>query len=336
MIYCVHKIPSRKGVEFVITVKRPTGADFGTSFWVRLGRRMRNDWQIYVLLSPALIYFFFYNYLPLYGLQIVFRDYKFAGAMSGIAGSKWVGLKHFQDFFGAYYFGRLLANTFLLNLYNLLWGFPVPIIMAILLNQIDFRRAKRFTQTVIYVPHFISTTVMAGILYLFLSPTNGIVNHFIGNMGGKAVNFMVRPEWFRPLYIGTDIWQHAGWNTILYIAALTGIDPEIYEAATIDGATKRQKIWHIDIPHLIPIAMMMLILSCGSLLSSNTDKALLMQTPGNMATSDIIGVYVFNEGLSKAQFSYTAAINLFVNVINFFMILTVNWISKRVSDTSLF
>lgn len=294
---------------------------------------MRNDWQIYLLLLPAVIYFFVYCYLPMYGVQIAFRDYKFA---FGITGSKWVGLKNFKDFFGAYYFGRLLSNTFLLNFYGLLWGFPIPIILAILLNQVERPRMKKFTQTAIYVPHFISTAVMAGILYLFLSPTSGIINKLIESLGGKATFFMIEPGWFRTLFIGSDIWQHAGWNTILYIATLTSIDPEIYEAATIDGATKRQKIWHVDIPFLMPIAVMMLILNCGSLLGSNTDKALLMQTPGNMATSDIIGVYVYEMGLSKAQFSYTAAIGLFVNIINFAMILSVNWVSKRIGETSLF
>lgn len=333
MLYFTNRKHSRKGVECVITAKQPGSTIFSVPLRRRLARRMLNDWQIYVLLLPAVIYFFFYCYLPLYGVQIAFRDYKFA---FGITGSKWVGMKNFTDFFKAYYFGRLLSNTFLLNLYNLLWGFPIPIILAILLNQFERPHMKKFTQTAIYVPHFISTAVMAGILYLFLSPTNGIVNHAIAALGGKPVNFMVEPGWFRTLFIGSDIWQHAGWNTILYIATLTSIDPEIYEAATIDGATKRQKILHIDIPYLIPIAVMLLILNCGSLLGSNTDKALLMQTPGNMSTSDIIGVYVYQMGLTKAQFSYTAAIGLFVNIINFIMILSVNWISKRLSETSLF
>ena len=320
----------------MISVKRPPRAYYGASFWQRVGRSMRNDWQIYLLLLPAVIYFFVYCYLPMYGVQIAFRDYKFAGAYSGITGSKWVGMKNFKDFFGAYYFGRLMSNTFLLNLYNLLWGFPIPVIMAILLNQFERLRMKKFTQTAIYVPHFISTAVMAGILYLFLSPTNGIVNKGIEALGGKPIYFMVEAGWFRTLFIGSEIWQHAGWNTILYIATLTAIDPEIYEAATIDGASKRQKILHIDIPYLMPIVVMMLILNCGSLMGSNTDKALLMQQPGNMTASDIIGVYVYEMGLTKAQFSYTAAIGLFVNVINFVMIVSVNWIARRVSETSLF
>jgi len=299
----------------------------------RISRAVQRDWQIYLLLLPAIGFIFVFCYLPLYGIQIAFRDYK---AVFGITGSPWVGLKNFQDFFNAYYFKRLLANTFLLNLFGLLWGFPVPIIMAILLNQIEWPCFKKFTQTVIYIPHFISTVVMAGILYLFLSPDSGIVNTVLKALGEKPVHFMIEPGWFRTLFIASDIWQHAGWNTILYIAALTGIDPELYEAATIDGATKLQKIRNIDIPHLLPIVVMMLILNCGSLLVSNTDKALLMQTPGNMVKSDIIGVYVYEMGLSKAQFSYTAAIGLFINVINFIMIISVNWVSKKLGETSLF
>ncbi|MDR0636232.1 MAG: ABC transporter permease subunit [Treponema sp.] len=296
-------------------------------------RVQRNDWQLWVLLLPALVYFFVFCYLPMYGIQIAFRDYK---AVFGITGSKWVGLKNFTDFFSAYYFTRLLSNTFLLNIFGLLWSFPIPIIMAILLNQLEHPHFKKFVQTSIYIPHFISTVVMAGMLYLFLSPTNGIFNKFIEMFGGAPIYFMAEPSWFRTLFIGSDIWQHAGWSTILYIATLTGIDPELYEAATVDGANKRQKIWHIDLPHLIPIAVMMLILSCGSLLVSNTDKALLMKTAANSARSDIIGVYVYEMGLGRAQFSYTAAIGLFTNVINFITIMAVNFISKKLGETSLF
>ena len=310
-----------------------TGAGARKSLGVRFVDAVKRDWQLYILLLPAMFFVFLFCYLPLYGIQIAFRDYK---AVLGITGSEWVGLKNFTDFFSAYYFQRLITNTFLLNLYNLLWSFPIPIIMAILLNQFTRPRVKKITQTVIYIPHFISTVVMASMLYLFLSPTNGIINTLITALGGESIYFMVEPEWFRTLFITTDIWQHAGWNTILYIATLTGIDPGLYEAATIDGATKLQKIRHIEIPHLIPIAVMMLILNCGSLLASNTDKALLMQTSGNMATSDIIGVYVYQMGLGKAQFSYTTAIGLMTNVINFVMIIAVNWIAKRLNDTSLF
>lgn len=303
------------------------------SLGTRFKRGFKEDWQLYLLLLPALAYFIVFYYYPMFGIQIAFKNYRF---VDGIWGSKWVGLQHFRDFMGSYYFGRLLSNTFFLNLYGLLFSFPIPVVLAILLNQLELKHLKKFTQTSIYVPHFISTTVMVGILYLFLSPTNGIVNHFIELMGGEVINFMLEPGWFRPLYIITEIWQHAGWNTILYLAALTAIDPQLYEAATIDGATKREKILHIELPHLMPIMLMMLILSAGSLLTSNTDKALLMQTAGNMATSDIIGVYVYQMGLGKAQFSYTSAIGLFINVINFFMIIAVNGITRKLSSTSLF
>ena len=301
----------------------------------RVRRAVRRDWQLWVLLLPALAFFIVFCYFPMYGVQIAFRDYK---AGLGITGSKWVGLKFFEKFFSSYYCGRMFANTFLLNLFGLIFGFPIPILLAIMLNQLNHKHFKGFAQTAIYVPHFVSTVVLAGMIYLFFSPTNGIINHLITAAGGKAIYFIMEPGWFRPLFIGSEIWQNAGWNTILYIATLTSIDPQLYEAATIDGATRWDKIKHIDVPHLVPIAVMMLILNCGSLLSSNTDKALLLQTSGNMATSDILGVYVYSVGIaaSKAQYSYASAIGLCLNVINFAIIMLVNFISGKLSDISLF
>lgn len=298
-----------------------------------LAAAMRDNWQPYILVLPAIIYFVVFNYLPLYGIQIAFKDYK---AVDGIAGSAWVGLKHFKNFFNAYYFKRLLSNTLLLNVYYLLWSFPVPLILAIFLNQIRGKKKKRFIQTSIYVPYFISTVVLAGMLYIFLSPTSGILNFARTAMGLKAIDFMSEASAFRPIYIISGIWQAAGYGTILYIATLTGIDPSLYEAAEIDGASIWQKIRFIDIPSLIPTAMMVFILDCGKMLASDTNKALVMQTPGNIPTSDIIGVYVYNVGLGSGQFSYTAAIGLFVNIINFILIISVNQVSKRMTDVGLF
>lgn len=293
----------------------------------------KNNWQLYVLILPAIIYFIVFNYMPLYGIQIAFKDFK---AVFGISGSKWVGLKHFENFFHAYYFKRLLANTLLLNVYNLLWSFPVPIILAILLNQIKGPKIKRFIQTSIYVPYFISTVVLAGMLYIFLSPTSGIFNILRQALGMKAVDFMSDAKAFRTIYIVSGIWQSAGWGTILYIASLSGVDPSLYEAAEIDGASIWQKIRYIDMPSIVPVIVMVFILDCGKLLSSNTDKALVMQTAGNIPTSDIIGVYVYNVGLGSGQFSYTTAIGLFINIINFIIIITANQISKKISDVGLF
>ena len=301
----------------------------------RLGLKavLKNNWQLYLLVLPAVIYFVVFTYLPLYGIQIAFKDYK---AVDGIAGSAWVGLKHFKNFFNAYYFKRLLSNTLLLNVYYLLWSFPVPLILAILLNQIRGTKKKRFIQTSIYVPYFISTVVLAGMLYIFLSPTSGILNFARTALGLKAIDFMSDASAFRSIYIISGIWQAAGYGTILYIATLTGIDLSLYEAAEIDGASIWQKIRYIDIPSLIPTAMMVFILDCGKMLASDTNKALVMQTPGNIPTSDIIGVYVYNVGLGSGQFSYTAAIGLFINIINFILIVSVNQLSKRMTDVGLF
>lgn len=300
---------------------------------VKLTTLIKNNWQLYVLVLPVIIYFFVFNYLPMYGIQIAFRNYK---AVQGISGSQWVGLKHFKTFFEAYYFKRLLANTLLLNVYNLLWSFPIPIILAIFLNQIRSDKRKGFIQTTIYAPYFISTVVLAGMLYIFLSPTNGIFNSARVAMGLSPYDYMSEASAFRPIYILSGIWQGAGYGSILYIACLAGVDPSLYEAAEIDGASIWQKIRYIDIPSLIPTAMMVFILDCGKMLASNTEKALVLQTAGNISTSDIIGVYVYNMGIAGGQFSYTAAIGLFTNVVNFILIISVNKITKKFSDIGLF
>lgn len=294
---------------------------------------IKKNWQLYVLVLPAVIYFFVFNYLPLYGIQIAFKDFK---AVRGISGSDWVGFKHFVNFFDSYYFQRLLSNTILLNVFYLLCSFPIPIVLAIFLNRIRGEKKKRLIQTSIYVPYFVSVVVLAGMMYIFLSPTSGIFNFAREAMGLKAIDFMSDPKAFRTIYILSGIWQSAGWGTILYIASLAGVDQESYEAAEIDGANIWQKIRYIDLPSLVPVAMMVFILDCGRLLSSDTMKALVMQTAGNISKSDIIGVYVYNVGLGSGQFSYTAAIGLFVNIINFIIIISVNRLSKKAAQVSLF
>jgi putative aldouronate transport system permease protein len=299
---------------------------------ISFGKSILQSWQLYLLVLPALAYLIVFIYLPMYGVQIAFRDYKAAG---GITGSAWAGLKHFKTFFQTYYSSRLIINTFLLNFYGLIFGFPIPVILAVLINSLRGGGFKKFTQTVVYMPHFISTVVLAGMFYIFLSPANGVINRVITALGGQGIFFLNEAGWFRPVFIISGIWQGAGWGSILYIAALSGVDQELYEAATIDGATKLQKILHIDFPHLLPTVTMMLILNCGSLLNSSTEKALLFQTGGNISRSDLIGTYTYTMGLTQGQFSYTAAIGLLINVVNFVLILSVNQISKRLKGETL-
>jgi len=291
------------------------------------------NWQLYLFLLPAFAYVVLFQIAPLYGLQIAFRDYRIA---FGISGSKWVGLKHFNNFFNSFYFTRLFVNTFALNFLGLFFYSIVPVLLAITLNSIINERAKRIIQTIIYIPHFISSVVLAGVIYIFFSPENGIVNKFIVLFGGKSIHFMLKAECFRPLYIGSTLWQNAGWDSILYIAALTSIDVSLYEAATIDGATRLQKVRYIELPAVVPIFTMMLILSCGRLLGSDTEKILLLQTAGNSEVSDVFGTYIYKFGIEKSQFSYTTAIGLVLNSISFVMILIVNSITKRMNGTQLF
>jgi len=294
---------------------------------------MKNYWQLYVMLLPALIYLLVFHYLPLYGIQVAFRDYRL---VDGVMGSPWVGLKHFKKFFEAYYFERLIKNTLLLNINYLLWSFPFPIIIAILLNQIRSEKRKRFVQTTIYIPHFISTVVMAGMIYLFLAPSGGILNSILSVLGLAPLDLMAEPDVFRSIYTVSGVWQGAGYSSILFVATLAGIDPALYEAAEIDGASIWKKIRYIDLPSIVPTATMVLILDFGKLMNSNTDKVLLLQTAGNISTSDIIGTYVFNVGVQGGQFSYTAAIGLFTNLVNLALILIFNKISKKISNIGLF
>lgn len=294
---------------------------------------LKNNWQLYVMLLPAIVYFFVFKYMPLYGIQIAFKNYR---AVDGIWGSEWVGLEHFRKFFDAYYFKRLITNTLLLNIYGMLWQFPVPIILAIMVNQIRSNKLKRFSQTTIYLPHFISTVVLVGMVYIFLSPTGGIFNVARNALGLESVDFMSSAGAFRTISVASAVWQNAGYSSILFIAALSGIDPSLYEAAEIDGASIWQKIRYIDLPTIVPTAMMVLILDCGKLLVSSERKVLLLQTAGNITTSETIGTYVYNVGLGNGQFSYTSAIGLFSNFINFALVMIANKVSKKVSNIGLF
>ena len=299
----------------------------------RKWKRVLRNWQLYVFLIPTILYFLIFRYYPMYGLQIAFRNYK---ASKGIWGSQWVGMRNFQRFFATADFWQLLENTLAISVGNLLISFPVPIILALLLNQLPSKRYKKIVQTVIYAPHFISTVVMVGIIFLFFSPSSGIINHMIVAFGGQPIHFMAEASMFRPLYIGSEIWQGAGWGSILYLAALASINPELHEAAVVDGANKLQRVWHIDIPGILPTVVIMFILNSGKVMAVGFEKAYLMQTSLNISTSEIIATYVYKRGLLNSQFSFSATVGMFESVVNLVLIVTVNFISRKVSDSSLF
>lgn len=290
------------------------------------------SWQLYVLLTPAVILTVVFKYWPMYGAQIAFRNYNPA---DGFSGSPWVGLQHFERFIHSFQFGRLIANTLTVNSLGLVLAFPVPIVLALIVNQLQTPRFKKFTQTVLYSPSFISVVVVVGMIHLLFSPRAGIVNNAIEVLGGQPVFFMGAPEWFRPLYIGSDIWQNAGFSMIVYLAALTAIDPALHEAARVDGANKWRRIWHIDIPGILPVITILFILAIGNLFNLGFEKVLLMQTDLNLPTSEVIQTYVYKAGLQQAQFSYSAAIGLFNSLINLVLLLTFNTVAKRAGQSSL-
>lgn len=298
----------------------------------KIKKVIAKDWQLYLLALPAVIYFVIFHYFPMYGIQIAFKDFM---PVKGIIDSPWVGLKHFNRFFSSYQFWALLKNTLGVSIYQLVAGFPIPIIMALMLNQTRNKHFKKIVQTVTYAPHFISVVVLVGMMGIFLSPRSGLINYIITFFGGKPIFFMGEPALFKSVYVWSGVWQNAGWGTIIYLAALAGISPELYEAAKVDGATKWQIIRHVDIPGIIPTAVILLIMNVGSIMNVGFQKVFLMQNPLNLSTSEIISTYVYKVGLIQSQYSYSTAIGLFNTVINVILLVSVNKFAKKVGETSL-
>jgi putative aldouronate transport system permease protein len=294
-------------------------------------KKIFSNYQLYLFLLPALIYFIVFHYLPMYGILIAFKDFV---ATKGIMGSPWVGFKHFERFFDSFQFWTLIKNTLGLSVVQLIVGFPLPIFLALMLNQIRSEKYKRFVQTVVYAPHFISVVVLAGMIFVFFS-NNGLINNIILLFGGDPISFMAKPEWFKPLYIASGVWQETGWAAIIYLAALAGVSPELHEAAVMDGANKWQRILHVDIPAIMPTAVILLILSVGGIMNIGFEKAYLLQTPMNQPSAEIIPTYVYKMGLQQAQYSFAAAVGLFNAVINLILLIAVNKFSKKLSGTGL-
>ncbi len=294
-----------------------------------LKKRLRDHWQLYAMLAIPVILTLIYKYIPMYGIQIAFRDYK---ASRGFSGSEWVGLEWFQRFFSAPTFGRMMKNTVLLSLFSLLWSFPIPIILALMLNQVRFQRFKRITQTVLYAPHFISVMVVCGMIKIFLSPSGGLLNL----IAGTSIDFLTESSAFRTIYIASGIWQDAGWGIIVYMATLANVDTSLYEAAKVDGASMFQRIWNIDVPALKSVMVLNLIMSAGGLMNVGFEKVWLLQTNLNKATSDVIAVYVYQQGIENAKYSYSTAVGLFNTIINIILLILVNKMAGKISEDTSF
>lgn len=290
-----------------------------------LKQRLVENWQLYLLLLIPLAVTIVYKYWPMYGIQIAFRDFT---ASRGIWGSEWVGFEWFERFFSSPNCGRMIVNTVLISLYSLLWSFPVPIILALALNQLRFHKLKRVVQTVLYAPHFISTMIICGMLRIFLSPSGGLINLLLGT----SIDFINQSSMFRTIYIASGIWQEAGWGTIIYLATLSSVDTSLYEAAKVDGASVFQRILHIDLPALVPMAVLQLILNASNLMNVGFEKIYLLQTDLNKPVSDTIAVYVYEQGILGAEYSYSTAIGLFNTAVNIVLLIVVSRIAKKASD----
>lgn len=294
-------------------------------------RILKKNWVCYLFILPMLIYVIIFNYIPMYGIQLAFKDYRVA---DGIWRSAWVGLKHFKTFFESYQFKDLLWNTLSLSLYSLIAGFPMPIIFALLLNYITNVKLKKVVQMVTYAPHFISTVVYCGMILIFLS-SDGVINQLLNLIGIDPVAFLTNPSNFRHIYVWSGVLQNIGWGSIMYISVLTSVDPTLHEAATVDGATRFQRLLHIDLPAIVPTMVIMLIMRAGEIMDIGFEKAFLLQNNINLDYSEIIATYVYKIGIQGGQFSYSSAIGLFNNVINMVLLVVVNKIAKKVSDVSL-
>ena len=292
--------------------------------------RIRRSWQLYAMLSLPMLWLLVFMYVPMWGVQIAFRDYRPSDGFAGLSSAPWVGLEHFQRFIDSYNFWPIIRNTLVLNLYSLAAGFPLPIVLALALNYASRAWFRKTVQMVSYAPHFISTVVIVGMLFQFVA-SEGLFNQLLGLIGVDPIAFMSEPQYWKSLYVWSGVWQNVGFACIIYLAALAGIDPALHEAAIVDGASKLQRIRDIDIPGIMPVAIILLILNIGSLLSTGFEKIILMQNPLNLGTSEVIDTYVYRIGLASEipQFSYAAAIGLFKAVIGLILIYGVNYLARR-------
>jgi len=299
--------------------------------FAHLRKKLYKDRYLFLLFAVPFIWLFIFRYLPIYGVIIAFKDFKVA---KGIWGSSWVGLKHFVEFLSDIYGWKLIRNTILLNVYSIVFGFPVPIILALLLNELRTPKFKRFVQSVSYLPHFISVVVVAGMVVNFLA-YDGIFNNVVAFFGGERFSWLMKPEWFRTIYVTSGVWQHAGWGSIIYLAALSGINPQVYEAAIIDGANRWKQMIHVTLPGLAPTVTIMFLLTLGRIMVVGFEKILLLYTGATYQTADVLQTYVYRRGIEGADFSFAAAVGFFQAIVGLLFVVTANTVSRKVSETSL-
>lgn len=298
----------------------------------RVGDHIRREWQLYLMLLPTIVWLLVFLYKPMYGLQIAFKDYSI---FKGVAASPWAGLEHFQTLFGNDQFIRALRNTIYISMLSLLFGFPMPIILGLMFNEILHQFFKKTAQTIVYLPHFISSVIIAGIVITAFSPSAGIVNTILGWFGLDSIYFLTKPEWFRPIFVGTTIWQEAGFQSIVYLAAIAGVSPTLYESAVVDGASRWQMMWKITIPSIMPTIIIMLIIRIGNMLEVSFEMIILLYQPATYETADVVNTFIYRQGLQGGQYDLAAAAGLFNAVVAFVLVMTANTISKRYSRTSL-
>jgi putative aldouronate transport system permease protein len=298
----------------------------------RIRDHFRNEWQLYVMLLPTIIWLLVFLYKPMYGLQIAFKDYSI---FRGVAGSPWVGFEHFWTLFNNDQFIRALRNTVYISLLSLLFGFPMPILLALMFNEVLHQRFKKTAQTIVYLPHFISSVIIAGIVITAFSPSAGIINTALGWFGVDSVYFLTKPEWFRPIFVGTTIWQEAGFQSIVYLAAIAGVSPTLYESAVVDGASRWQMMWKITVPSIMPTIIIMLIIRIGNMLEVSFEMIILLYQPATYETADVVNTFIYRQGLQGGQYDLAAAAGLFNAIVAFVLVMSANTISKRYSRTSL-
>lgn len=317
-------------------ISSATAVTHKTTFSARLQVTRRAMWRqrwLYLLMAPTLIYFLIFKYGPLWNAQIAFKDFK---PLLGVWGSPWVGLQHFQTFIDSFYFNQLIANTVFFSTAKLVIGLPIAVILALMLHESLLTRFRTLVQTIVYLPHFLSWVIMFGVLLLLLSPNNGLINNVIKALGGDPIAFLTSPEWFRSVVILSDIWKETGWSTIIYLAALLSISPHLYEAATVDGASHLQRIWHISIPGILPVVVLVTLLRLGHILDAGFNQIFVLYSVPVYSVGDIIDTWVYRQGILQFQFSLATAVGLFKGVIGLILILVSNKVAKRTTGQSLF